>query len=60
LSRDAFGATGLGLFTTSWLALGLADISGPPGAPDRAIGLYLLGFAFMIGALSVAAFLGSR
>jgi hypothetical protein len=58
LARDAFGATGLGLFTTSWLALGIADIAGPPGLPSRAVGLYLVGFAFMIGLLSVAAFLG--
>lgn len=58
LARDTFGATGLGLFTTSWLALGIADIAGPPGVPSRAVGLYLLGFAFMIGLLAIGAFLG--
>ncbi|MES1247265.1 MAG: hypothetical protein ABUS54_06295, partial [Actinomycetota bacterium] len=26
LARDSFGATGLGMFTTSWLALGLANL----------------------------------
>jgi uncharacterized protein len=58
LAREAFGATGLGLFTTSWLSLGLADLAGPPGVPSRAVGLYLLGFSFMVGCLAVAAFLG--
>lgn len=58
LSRDAFGATGLGMFSSSWLTIGLAELSGPPGAPSRAIGLYLLGFAFMIAFLAVSAFLG--
>jgi succinate-acetate transporter protein len=58
LARDAFGATGLGMFSSSWLTLGLADLTGVPGVPSRAVGLYLLGFSFMIGFLAVAAFLG--
>ena len=58
LARDAFGAAGLGLFSTSWLTLGLADLTGPAGVPSRAVGLYLLGFSFMVGCLAVAAFLG--
>src|SRR4051794_23867723 len=32
LARDSFGATGLGLFATSWLALGPPPPPGPPGA----------------------------
>lgn len=58
LARDAFGATGLGLFSSSWLTLGLADLIGPAGVPSRAVGLYLLGFSFMVGCLAIAAFLG--
>ncbi|HZS29781.1 MAG TPA: hypothetical protein VFA37_00840 [Gaiellaceae bacterium] len=58
LARDAFGAAGLGLFSTSWLTLGLADLTGPAGEPSRAIGLYLLGFSFMVGCLAIAAWLG--
>jgi succinate-acetate transporter protein len=58
LARDAFGATGLGMFSSSWLTLGLADLTGPPGATSRAVGLYLLGFSFMVGFLALAAFLG--
>jgi uncharacterized protein len=58
LARDAFGATGLGMFSSSWLALGLAEMNGTPGATSRAVGLYLLGFAFMVAFLAIAAFLG--
>jgi len=58
LARDTFGAAGLGMFSTSWLALGLAEMSGTPGAHSRAVGLYLLGFSFMVGRLALAAFLG--
>jgi succinate-acetate transporter protein len=46
------------MFSSSWLALGLADVTGTPGATSRAVGLYLLGFSVMIGGLAVAAFLG--
>jgi uncharacterized protein len=58
LARDAFGATGLGLFSTSWLALGLADMSASQDALSRTIGLYEFGFAFAIALLAVAAFGG--
>lgn len=58
LARDTFGATGLGLFSTSWLALGLADLSASQDSLSRAIGLYQLGFAFTVGLLAVAAFGG--
>jgi succinate-acetate transporter protein len=58
LARDTFGATGLGLFATSWLALGLADTQSSQSALSRAVGLYELGFAFTIALLAVAAFAG--
>jgi uncharacterized protein len=58
LARDSFGATGLGLFSTSWLALGLADMSSSQDALSRAVGLYQFGFALVIALLAVAAFGG--
>jgi succinate-acetate transporter protein len=58
LARDTFGATGLGLFSSSWLATGLVELASPPGGTSRALGLYLLGFSFAIGGLAVAAMLG--
>jgi succinate-acetate transporter protein len=58
LARDTFGATGLGLFATSWLALGLADTQSSQSTLSRAVGLYELGFAFTIALLAVAAFAG--
>jgi uncharacterized protein len=45
LARDTLGATTLGLFTTSWLALGWADKSSPPGSTSVTLGIYLFGFA---------------
>jgi uncharacterized protein len=45
LARDTIGATTLGLFTTSWLALGWADHSSPPGSTSITFGIYLFGFA---------------
>lgn len=58
LARDTFGATGFGLFTTSWLALGLADTQASQDALSRAVGLYEFGFAFAIVLLALAAFAG--
>src|SRR5438045_6041722 len=45
LARDTLGATTLGLFTTSWLALGWADYSAAPGTKSVTLGIYLFGFA---------------
>jgi uncharacterized protein len=45
LARDTLGATTLGLFTTSWLALGWADYASPPGTTSVTLGIYLFGFA---------------
>src|SRR5207237_10617829 len=45
LARDTVGATTLGLFTTSWLALGWMDLESPPGSTSVTRGIYLFGFA---------------
>ena len=39
LARDTLGATTLGLFTTSWLALGWADIASAPGKKSITVGI---------------------
>src|SRR5438270_9290492 len=39
LARDTLGATTLGLFTTSWLALGWADYSAAPGTKSVTLGI---------------------
>jgi succinate-acetate transporter protein len=51
LARDALAATALGLFSTSWLALGIALILGPPGSTIASLGFYLIGFAAVVGTL---------
>lgn len=58
LARDTFGATGLGLFSTSWLAFGLADLTSPAGQLSRAVGLMDFGFGFAVVVLAIAAFMG--
>lgn len=58
LARDTFGATGLGMFSTSWLALGLADLTSPAGQLSRAVGLMDFGFGFAVTVLAIAAFMG--
>jgi len=58
LARDTFSATGFGLFSTSWLTVGLTDLAAAPETTSRAVGLYLLGFSAAIGVLAVAAFAG--
>jgi succinate-acetate transporter protein len=58
LARDTASATSLGMFSTSWLAFGLALFTGEPGARSDALGLYGLMFGVMVIALSAAAFLG--
>jgi succinate-acetate transporter protein len=58
LSRDTLAGTVLGLFTTSWLTLGLALIIGPPGAASLTLGFYLLAFAAAIIALAAIALMG--
>lgn len=58
LARDAFGATGLGLFATSWLSIGFANMQASQDAVSRAVGLYDFGFGFAIGLLAIAALAG--
>lgn len=58
LARDTASATSLGMFSTSWLAFGLALFTGEPGVRSEAIGLYGVMFGVMVIALSAAAFLG--
>jgi succinate-acetate transporter protein len=58
LARDTFGATGLGLFSSSWFAIGLADLTGVPGVLSRTLGLYEFGFAFAVAVLAIAAMMG--
>jgi len=58
LARDTLGATTLGLFTTSWLSLGWADLSAAPGATSVELGIYLFGFgtvALLLALLSTRA-----
>jgi hypothetical protein len=57
LTRDTFGATGLGMFTTSWPA-SASPIWSRHRALSRALGLYEFGFAFAIVPLVVAAMSG--
>ena len=58
LARDTLGATTLGLFTTSWLALGWAEISSPPGTKSVSTGIYLFGFAAVALLLALMSTLG--
>lgn len=51
LARDTLAATVLGLFTTSWLTIGLSLIIGPPGTSSIAIGFYLFAFSAAVIAL---------
>jgi succinate-acetate transporter protein len=55
LARDTLGATTLGLFATSWLALGWGDLSSPAGATSVTTGIYLFGFATVALLLGVLA-----
>jgi hypothetical protein len=58
LSRDTGAATTLGLFTTSWLGLGLLDVLDPTQQTSRTVGLFLVAFAIMLVPLAVAAAFG--
>src|SRR3954462_8564106 len=58
LARDTMGAATLGLFTTSWLALGWADIASPPGKKSIKVAVYLFGFATAILLLAVLSTMG--
>jgi succinate-acetate transporter protein len=58
LARDTLGATTLGLFTTSWLALGWALDSSPPGSTSITLGVYLFGFATAAALLALMSIRG--
>jgi hypothetical protein len=58
LARDTAGATTLGLFTGSWLAVGLALRSAEPGVTSRALGYFLVYFGAVVVLLAVGAMLG--
>lgn len=58
LARDTLGATTLGLFTTSWLALGWSYLESAEGARSTAIGVYLFGFASVVLLLALMSTLG--
>lgn len=49
LGRDALVGTGFGIFSGTWLAYGLASLSGPPGQVSHALGVFFLA----VGALFV-------
>jgi succinate-acetate transporter protein len=54
LARDTMGATALGLFTTSWLAIGLATLNAQPGQTSYALGIFLLWFSLTIVLIAAA------
>jgi succinate-acetate transporter protein len=57
LARDTLSATTLGLFSASWLSLGWADLSSPPGDKSTALAVYLFGLAtavLLLGLLATA------
>jgi succinate-acetate transporter protein len=58
LARDTLGATTLGLFTTSWLALGWLQLASPPGATSVTVGIYLFGFSTAVLLLALLSALG--
>jgi uncharacterized protein len=55
VARDTAAATALGLFTTSWLGLGLLNVLDPTAVPNRTVGLFLAAFAIMLVPLAVTA-----
>lgn len=58
LARDTASAASLGMFSTSWLALGLVHLTAEPGRRSAAVGLYLVMFGLMVLALATASFYG--
>lgn len=58
LARDTLAATTLGLFTTSWLALGLAELTTPAGSTSVTLGIYLFGFSTAVLLLALLSTMG--
>src|SRR5919201_192042 len=48
LARETLGATVLGIFTTSWLAIGLEGLRAAPGTRSDALAVYLFGLAAVV------------
>ena len=59
LARDTMAAAALGVFSTSWLAIGALALTSTPGVRSAAFGYYLAAFAIMIAALASVAALGN-
>ncbi|MFE1755686.1 hypothetical protein ACFW88_34995 [Streptomyces anandii] len=60
LTRDTGAAAALGLFATSWAALGALHIVSPARQTSVAVGIYLAAFALMLVPIAATAFLGKR
>src|SRR3954452_7211119 len=58
LARDTLGATTLGLFTTSWLALGLSQLNSTPGSTSVTLGIYFFGFATAVLLIALLSTMG--
>ena len=58
LARDTLGATTLGLFSASWLTIGVGDISSPPGTKTTTLAIYLIGFSAAVLLLALMSTLG--
>ncbi|MBX4197353.1 GPR1/FUN34/YaaH family transporter [Candidatus Saccharibacteria bacterium] len=55
LARDSMSAATLGLFTTSWLATGVVDMTSEPGSTSIAVGVYFFGFAAAVCLIAIMA-----
>lgn len=55
---SSLSATTLGLFTTSWLALGLSSLNAPGGSTSVTLGIYLFGFGTAAGILALLSLMG--
>lgn len=58
LTRDTAAATALGLYSTSWLTLGVLYVVDPAQQTSRPLGLYLAGFALVLVPLAIGALFG--
>ena len=58
LTRDTAAATTLGLYSTSWVTLGVLYALDPTQQTSRAVGLFLAAFAVVLIPLTVGAFFG--
>ena len=54
LSRDTIGAVALGLFTTSWLAIGVVTMQATPGSTSDALGIFSIWFSATVLLIAIA------